>query len=71
MKWWEESVDEMWIGLMIAVIACTALFAKSPSTVAVAVASSAVSGMVVYLGVKPGKKNGYGKGGKDNEPPTT
>lgn len=69
MKWWEESVDEMWIGLMIAVIACVALFSKNPSAVAVAVASSAVSGMVVYLGVKPGKKSN-GNGGS-NEPPTT
>lgn len=58
MKWWEESVDEMWIGFMVAIIACVALLAKHPSTVAVAVASGAVSGLVVYLGVKPGKKIG-------------
>ena len=69
MKWWQESVDEMWIGLMVAVIACVTVNSTNVSTAALTVAGSAVSGLVVYLGVKPGKKNG--KGGSNNEPPTT
>lgn len=68
MKWWQESVDEMWIGLMVALIAIFTVNATGVSAAALTVAGSAVSGLVVYLGVKPGKKNGKGD---NNEPPTT
>lgn len=65
MKWWEDSVDEMFIAAIVAVIACVTVIAaaeKAINPAALTVAGSAVSGLVVYLGFKPGKKGGNGGG---------
>lgn len=57
--WWRESVDEMWIGAMVALIVYFTMNAPADiNLAAITVAGSAVSGLVVYLGVKPRKKNG-------------
>lgn len=56
LKWWEDSVDEMFIGFCIAVIACFCVWKGGVS--GTTVAGTAVGGLAVYMGVKPRKKNG-------------
>lgn len=53
LKWWQDSVDELGIGLAIAAVAIIALIYTSDG---VAVATAAISAMGVYLGGKA--KNG-------------
>lgn len=67
MKWWEDSVDEMFIGAMVTIVACIAIWKGGAAGMTVAGTGLGVLG--VYLGVKPGKRQN-GNGG-NNAPPTT
>jgi len=54
LKWWQDSVDELGIGLAIGAVAvCAIIFIGSEG---VSVATAAISAMGVYLGGKT--KNG-------------
>ena len=55
LKWWEDSVDEIVMGICVAVIACFAILKGGAA--GTAVAGSAVSGLCVYIGGKQ-KRNG-------------
>ena len=57
MKWWEDRVDEILIGLFITIISVAAILKGGEN--GMAVAGSAVSGMCVYVGskVKSGGRN--------------
>ena len=54
MKWWQESVDEIFMGAFICVIAVAALV-QMPKE-GVAVATAAISAIGVYLGSKGRQK---------------
>lgn len=57
MKWWEDKVDEIFMGAFICVITVFALL-KIPEQ-GIAVATAAVSGLCAYLGSR-GKENKNG-----------
>lgn len=50
LKWWEDSVDEIFMGIFITIISCIALLKGGEA--GIAVASAAISGMCVYIGSK-------------------
>jgi hypothetical protein len=64
MKWWEDNVDEIFIGFFIAIIACAAIW--KGGVAGMTAAGGAIGALGVYLGGKPGRKNGG-----NNAPPTT
>ena len=54
MKWWEDSVDELGVGLAIGAVAVFAIIYMGAG--AAAIASSAITAMGMYLVGKPNKK---------------
>ena len=58
MKWWEDSVDEIFIGAFVCVVAvCAIIFLGDKGAI---VASAAVSGLCAYLGSRGGQDKHIG-----------
>ena len=58
MKWWEDKVDEMFIGLVIGAVCFIAVLRLDDG--AVPVVTSGISALGVYLGTKVGKNGNSG-----------
>lgn len=58
-KWWEDRVDEMFVGLIVGVISCISVFVLEDKSVPVVTGAISVLGM--YMVGKP-RTNGNGGG---------
>lgn len=56
LKWWEDSVDEIFMGVFVTIIACVAIYKGGDA--GITVSGSAIGGLCMYIGGKQRKNNG-------------